>query len=256
MDSKKDLQEVYNITMEKYQHYTIFADLLRYPESDYAEKAVGCLSMLQSRYPDVVSEMQPFVEYMNSHTQDQREELYTKTFDVQPICYLDLGFVIFGEDYKRGAFLLHMQHEQKKAGNDCGTDLSDNISNVLVWYTKTDDQEIINELTVKILIPGIEKMIAEFAQARIDLKVKVLKKMHRAIIQEELNRENVYRNLVSTLLYVLKKDFENVNYKRELNAIIDLQHHNSFIEKQGVNASNANITNFEVNNLINNYKLD
>jgi nitrate reductase assembly molybdenum cofactor insertion protein NarJ len=57
------------------------------------------------------------------YTEDEYEELYTKTFDVQPICYLDLGYVIFGEDYKRGAFLLHMQEEQQKVNNDCGTDL-------------------------------------------------------------------------------------------------------------------------------------
>jgi len=242
--------------MEKYQHYKIFADLLRYPEGDYSKMAADCLAMLQSRYPDAVVEMQPFVDYMNAHTKDEREELYTKTFDVQPLCYLDLGYVLFGEDYKRGAFLLHMQHEQKKAGNDCGTDLSDNISNVLVWYTKTDDQEILNELAVKILIPGVEKMIAEFAQARIDLKIKVLKKMHRAIIQEELNRENVYRNLFSTLLHVLKKDFENVSYKKASDEIIDLQYHNSFTEKQGLKNPGEQVETIEVNNLINNYKLD
>lgn len=256
MDLKKNLQEAYNIIMEKYQHYKLFADLLRYPEENYSEKAVSCLAMLQLRYPDAAAEMQPFVDYMSTHSQDEREELYTKTFDVQPICYLDLGYVIFGEDYKRGAFLLHMQHEQKKAGNDCGTDLSDNISNVLVWYSKTNDQEILDELAVKILIPAVEKMIAEFAQARIDLKVKVLKKMHRAIIQEELNRENVFRNLFSTLLHVLKKDFENVKYKEALSPIINMQHHNSFIEKQSLNATTAQTTSAEVNNLINNYKLD
>lgn len=242
--------------MEKYQHYKLFANLLKYPGEDYLKVVADCFNMLQVCYPDAVDEMQPFVDYMNSHSRDEREEIYTKSFDVQPICYLDLGYVIFGEDYKRGAFLLHMQQEQRKAENDCGTDLSDNISNVLVWYTKADDQEILNELAVKILIPGVEKMIAEFEQSRIDLKIKVLKKMHRAIIQEELNRENVYRNLFSTLLHVLKKDFENVSYKKELDPIIDIQHHKSFIQKQGLKISAGNITNIEENNLINNYKLD
>lgn len=244
-----------------YQHYTIFADLLRYPGEDYPEKAALCLSMLKACYPDAVEEIRPFVEYINTHTKDEREELYTKTFDVQPICYLDLGYVIFGEDYKRGAFLLHMQGEQQLAENNCGTDLPDNISNMLVLYTKTKNQALLNELAVKILIPGVEKMIAEFAQARVDLKVKVLKKLHRAIIQEELNKGNVYRNVFVALLHVLKKDFEGISFEKVLNPAIDLQHHKSFFGKQSVNVDVNHLIskqslNNEVNNLFNNYKLD
>lgn len=146
--------------MRNFDHYIVFADLLRYPDGDYPAKAMKCMDILQKKYPEAAKEIMPFVDYVCTHTQDEYEELYTKTFDVQPICYLDLGYVIFGEDYKRGAFLLHMQEEQLKAANDCGTDLSDNISNMLTLFTKTDNQVLLDELAVKILIPGIEKMIA------------------------------------------------------------------------------------------------
>lgn len=234
--------------MRNYKHYIAFADLLRYPNRNYSKRANICLAILEEYYPDAAIELKPFVDYMSVHTQDEREELYTRTFDVQPICYLDLGFVIFGEDYKRGAFLLHMQEEQLRAGNDCGTDLSDNICNILTLYTKTKDQALLDELTIKILIPGLEKMIAEFKQARMELKTKILKKLHRAIIQEELNHGNVYRNVFSALLIVLKKDFENVSFKGVLDPVIDVQHHNAFFAKHSVN--------IEVNNLVNNYKLD
>lgn len=242
--------------MKNFEHYIAFADLLRYPDQEYPQKAKACLEILQKQYPDVASEIMPFVDYVTAHTQDEYEELYTKTFDVQPICYLDLGYVIFGEDYKRGAFLLHMQEEQLKAGNDCGTDLSDNICNMLTLYTKTDNQELLNELSVKILIPGLEKMISEFKQARVDLKVMVLKKLHRAIIQEELNHGNVYRNVFSALLQVVQKDFENVSFKGVLDPVIDVQHHNSFFGKQSVNNIARSLEKNSVNNLVNNYKLD
>lgn len=234
--------------MKKYNHYIAFADLLRYPAADYSERANMCLVMLEERYPEAAMEIEPFVNYMLSHTEDEREELYTKTFDVQPICYLDLGYVIFGEDYKRGAFLLHMQEEQLKEGNDCGTDLSDNICNMLTLYSKSDNQSLLDELAVKILIPGVEKMIAEFKQARVDLKVKVLKKLHKAIIQEELNHGNVYKNVFSALLIVLKKDFENVSFIAGLDPVINVAHHNTFFGKQTLN--------IEVNKLASNYKLD
>ena len=221
--------------MKNYTHYIVFDDLLKYPASNYALKAQECLAMLQKNYPEAAEEIKPFVDYMYLHSEDEREELYTKTFDVQPICYLDLGYVIFGEDYKRGAFLLHMQEEQLKANNDCGTDLSDNISNMLNLYTKTNNQALLDELAVKILIPGVEKMIAEFKQARIDLKIQVLRKMHRAIIQEELNIGNVYRNLFSALLLVLKNDFTGISFATALDTLVDIQHHNSFFGKQTLN---------------------
>ncbi len=242
--------------MKNYKHYIDFADLLRYPGKDYPKKANNCLAMLVKYYPEVADEIRPFVDYICSHTQDEYEELYTKTFDVQPICYLDLGYVIFGEDYKRGAFLLHMQEEQLKAQNDCGTDLSDNICNMLTLFTKTDNLELLNELAVKILIPGLEKMIDEFKQARVELKMKILKKLHRAIIQEELNQGNVYRNLFTALLLVFKKDFSSIKFKSILDPVIDIQHHNSFFGKQSVNIM-ANILEKNVaTNLENNYKLD
>lgn len=234
--------------MNKYNHYIAFADLLRYPAADYSERANSCLVMLEERYPEAALEIEPFVNFMLSHSQDEREELYTKTFDVQPICYLDLGYVIFGEDYKRGAFLLHMQEEQLKEGNDCGTDLSDNICNMLTLYAKSNNQDLLDELAVKILIPGVEKMIGEFKQARVDLKVKVLKKLHKAIIQEELNHGNVYRNVFSALLNVLKKDFENVSFIAGLDQVVNVAHHNTFFGKQTLN--------IEVNKLASNYKLD
>jgi len=243
--------------MKNYNHYLAFAKLLKYPSEDYSERAKECLEMLKANYPEAAAEITPYIDYVCSHSQDEIEELYTKTFDVQPICYLDLGYVIFGEDYKRGAFLLHMQEEQLRAGNTCGTDLPDNISNMLVLYSKSNDQELLDELAIKILIPGIEKMISEFKQARVELKMKVLKKLHRAIIQEELNQGNVYRNLFSALLNVFKVDFQNVDFPKVADPIVDLQHHKSFFGKQSVNTINSPLLEKnEINNLVTNYNLD
>lgn len=234
--------------MKSAELYKTFATLLFYPGNNYPETAVRCKELLKSDYPEAAELISPFTDYILSHNEDENQELYTKTFDVQPICYLDLGYVIFGEDYKRGAFLLHMQDEQLKAENDCGTDLADNISNMLILFTKSPNREFLDELAVKILIPGVVKMISEFKQARVDLKIKVLKKLHNAIIQEELNHGNVYCNVFSALLYVLKTDFAHVEVKAELEPSIDIHYHNSFFKKDSVNT--------EVNQIASNYNLD
>lgn len=224
------------------KHYTLLSKLFKYPEDGFIEDVVNCMNYLEDFYPEAAGELKVFFEYMSHCTLDERQELFTKTFDVQPICYLDLGYVMFGEDYKRGAFLLSMQAEQLKINNDCGTDLPDNICNVLTLMTKSEDDDFVEDLTWRITIPCVKKMIAEFASARIDLKVKVLQKMHRAIIQEELNRGNVYRNCFTALLEILRKDFGERTFETLETTVVSTAHHHSFFNKE--------------NHLASNYKLD
>lgn len=233
-----------------YKHYPLFAEIFRYPTEDFNEHIVRCLDVIAQKYPQLMETFKPFANYMLDKELLDQQELYTKTFDVQPICYLDLGYVIFGEDYKRGAFLLHMQQEQQNFNNDCGHDLSDNISNILTLIPKHNDQNFINDLAVDIMIPGLKKMISEFESARVDLKVKVLKKLHKAIIQEDLNQGNVYRNAIETLLKIFEYDFEIIKNEKEVSAHDEVisSNHQSFFNKNSVSR--------EVHELINNYNID
>jgi nitrate reductase assembly molybdenum cofactor insertion protein NarJ len=221
--------------VEKFKQYNLLAELFKYPSDTFVGKVAECQAMLNKNYPEAAAQLQVFSDYVNQVDDDLREELYTKTFDVQPICYLDLGYVIFGEDYKRGAFLLHMQNEQKKIGNDCGTDLSDNICNVFTLVSKHNDEHFVDELATQIIIPGIKKMIAEFESARVALKMKILKKLHRAVIQEDLNQGNVYRNCFEAVLIVLNSDFEHVRFEAVEKTDADLAHHKAFFSKDSVN---------------------
>lgn len=234
LDLKKNQLEDYN--MKNLKHYNLLSELFRYPSENFLEKLLECQSLVDTNYPEAALQLQIFTDYMSNCNADEREEIYTKSFDVQSICYLDLGYVIFGEDYKRGAFLLHMQSEQKRINNDCGFDLSDNICNVFTLMAKSDDEDFVNELTVEIIIPAVKKMIAEFQSARVDLKLKVLKKLHKAIIQEELNQGNVYKNCFEAILIVLETDFDDVVVKSgNLNKIENQEHHDSFFNKSSVN---------------------
>ena len=132
------------------QHYTLLSKLFKYPEKDYISKLDLVQKYLDEFYPIAGNELKVFSEYIHTRTLDERQELFTKTFDVQPICYLDLGYVMFGEDYKRGAFLLSMQAEQLKIDNDCGTDLPDNICNVLTLMSKSTDEKFLEDLVWRI----------------------------------------------------------------------------------------------------------
>ena len=171
------------------------------------------MSLLQTKYPDAANEMQRFVDYINSECLENIEEIFGKTFHIQAICFLDIGYVIFGEDYKRGEFLVHMKQEQQKVNNDCGEELADNLANVLELMTKTEDLDFLDELAVKVLIPALNNMLKEFDLARMELKNKILKKKHKVLIQQDIQYGNIYFNALKALLLVLEKDFQNVQFE-------------------------------------------
>ncbi len=237
------------------EHYTLMSTLFKYPTEGFMKDVKENLTFLKSNYPEAANALQVFSEYMAHCTLDEQQELFTKTFDVQPICYLDLGYVMFGEDYKRGAFLLNMQTEQLKIGNNCGTDLPDNLCNVLTLMTISTDKDFVADLTWRITIPCVKKMIAEFAMARVDMKMKVLRKMHRAIIQEELNHGNVYKNCFAALLEVLIKDFGEKEFTSAEDTVLTSAHHQSFFNKQTA-LTTISIKNSEVQEYVALQKLD
>ncbi len=217
--------------MKNREHYALLAKLFKYPEEDFMLHLKKSQDFLDGIYPVAGNELRPFSGYMKNCRPHERKELFTKTFDVQPICYLDLGYVMFGEDYKRGAFLLNMKGEQQKINNDCGTDLPDNICNVMDLMTISKEDDFIEDLVRNIFIPCVKMMIGEFETARVNLKLKVLRKMHRAIIQEELNHGNVYKNCLTALLDVLREDFGENEIVPEDENILSSSHHRAFFNK-------------------------
>lgn len=199
--------------MEANAHYHTLAKVFAYPDEAYLAHVMECQTMLDEKFPDAGNEFRRFSQFLEGHNHWQCEEIYTKTFHIQAICYLDLGYVIFGEDYKRGEFLVNMKEEQAKVDNDCGAELADNLANVLELMSRSDDREFLDELATRVLLPALKSMIAEFDDARVQLKERVLKKMHKALLQQDLEGGNIYRNALRALQMVVAKDFASVQYE-------------------------------------------
>lgn len=198
------------------EHYALMAKLFAYPGVGFAEDVQGIQTYLNEHYPEAGQTLQRFTAFTQQSDIWQMEEVYTKTFHIQAICYLDLGFVVFGEDYKRGEFLVNMKHEQAKAGNDCGNELADNITNVLTLLPMIEDREFRDELLGMIIRPALDKMLAEFESSRMELKTKALRKKHKAILQEGLQNGNVYRNVLEALQSVINTDFAELPQMQEV----------------------------------------
>ena len=145
--------------------YKYIADLFRYPTIESIKSIQCVLDFLTEKDLVLASKFEPFVKFHADKQMSDLEEQYIKTFDVQATCHLDIGYIIFGDDSKRGRFLYHMKEEQEKIGNDCGSDLADFLPNVLTLLSKIENKDFAEEISVSILLPALLKMNPKLARA-------------------------------------------------------------------------------------------
>lgn len=205
--------------MKNLEHYTLLAELFRYPNKDIKTTVTKIQQFLDTNYQEAGAEFKRFSEFIDQTTFPEIEEIFQKTFHIQAICFLDIGYVIFAEDYKRGEFLVNMKAEQEKYNNDCEGELADNLPYVLRLMPMHKDEAFINELVVMALIPALEKMLSEFDAAKTQIREKVMNKKQKVVIMEGIKDGNIYKNTLSSLIMALKKDFEGIKFEQEVEFI-------------------------------------
>jgi len=171
--------------MNQFNHYKIIADVFRYPDKDLKNWMSDFLNLTEDHFPEQLEKAGFAINKCNQMTILQQQEYYLKTFDVKAICYLDIGYVLFGEDYKRAQLLVNLQSEHKTAGIDCGSELGDHLPNVLELLSKTTDQAFAEELGYIITMPAVRFMVTKFN-----------------------NINNYYKDLLEVLLIFLQSDFK------------------------------------------------
>lgn len=166
--------------------YTHIARLFTYPSGDFQSTTAQLMVEFQEYGQSAVDEFLPVAQHFTSNPTSELQEYYIRTFDVNAACYLDIGYVLFGEESKRGQFLLNMKNEQLKADNDCGKEFSDHLPNVLTLIPKLDDILFREELVVTMLLPALRRMLGNFR-----------------------TEENSYRGLLRLLIRALEADFKD-----------------------------------------------
>ncbi len=190
-------------------NYGILADLFFYPENEsYKEKVKDIHTYLLNLVPEAADAMLPFMHFMDISSFHEMQELFLRSFDLQAITTLDIGFVLFGEDYKRGKLLVHLNQEHRDAGNDCHSELSDHLPNILNLLGKMKDIAIRNEIATRLVMPAIEKMIKEFSIEKIEKKDVVYKKHQKVILDYSVGYRMVYQTLLQALFIAMEKDFD------------------------------------------------
>ncbi len=189
------------------QDYERFARLFDYPEADYAS-LVSALAQrgwqLSPRLGQPLSDLEALLPLGDAVA---LEELYTRTFTVQPITNLEIGYTLFGEDYKRGALLANLSREHQQAGTDCGGELADHLSNVLRLLPRLEPT-LGAELVRVLLAPAVREMIREFSPERLAKKEALYKKHHKAVLEAPIGERRVaYQHALEALQALLQRDY-------------------------------------------------
>lgn len=211
-------------------HYKLLADLFQYPDGEYPQKVFDVQKFLNVNYPEANEDMDKFVELLPAHDLNRMEELYIRSFDVQSVTTLDIGYVLFGDDYKRGELLANLSREHRQADNDCGSELGDHLPNLLRLISKLDDKELIVEMIEELLVPALTKMISEFEPDRIEKKKELYKKHYKTLIESSEDGSLMYLSSLKVLDKVIRKDFSIIDKPGKKQTIDFLQSLDTEIE--------------------------
>lgn len=163
--------------------YENLADLLDYPVADWQSRCDECKELLTAERESLVRQFSLFASETQRLSLSELQELYTRTFDLSPVCALDIGYHLFGENYKRGVFLANLR--ETEAPFDLGQEhqLPDYLPVLLRLLTKLDDEELRSALIVDCMIPALEKMLKTLGEG-----------------------ENPYRHLIAAVNTKLKSE--------------------------------------------------
>ena len=199
--------------MKQRSHYRVLAALLEYPEAGYPERVREIRDALEELYPEACAELDHFLEHLPAHDLTTMQELYTRSFDVQAMTTLDVGYVLFGDDYKRGVLLANLNSEYREVDIDTGTELADHIPNLLRLMEVLKDEEVLHDLAYAILAPALLEMMREFSSDRIEKRNKSYRKHYKTLIETPAVRANaftLYAHALKALYEVLKQDFASI----------------------------------------------
>lgn len=135
--------------------YRAFAALLTYPEEDYPQHVEAGLRRAMSEWQQPLEQ---FAQSIHGLEIWELQELFTRTFDMNPVCSLELGWHLFGENYERGLLLVRMREELRRFEIHESTELPDHLTHVLELLGRMD-HDTGADFAAACVLPALKKML-------------------------------------------------------------------------------------------------
>jgi len=138
--------------------YAMLVEFLEYPNEGYGSRPEECIRVLKDSEAGVASTFAPFRDAAREMTTEQLQELYTRTFDINPVCTLEVGWHVYGEDYARGALLVKMKQQLRDHDLPESRELPDHLTHVLALLARLQGEEA-DGLASRYVLPALGKML-------------------------------------------------------------------------------------------------
>ena len=119
--------------------------LLDYPESSLLETAHESVVILEEEDFKAAEQIKKFAKFVEDTPPGRLEEIYTGTFDVNPACYIYAGYLLFGEGFKRGKFMVRLKEKFREHGFPIGNELPDHIPLLFRFLAELEGDEILTQ---------------------------------------------------------------------------------------------------------------
>jgi len=147
------------MALARSQRYDLLAAMFEYPtQGNYGALLTRCIDTLRHDCQAAVDSLAPLRDHVAGMSLEQIQELYTRTFDINPVCTLEIGWHIYGEDYARGALLVKMREQLREANLAESQELPDHLTHVIALLGRLTGDEA-DELASRYLLPGLDKML-------------------------------------------------------------------------------------------------
>ncbi len=137
------------------------AALLRYPDEECVRTFDDALAVIEVEDLELAESLAPLARSIGELSLMELEEQYTRTFDINPLCTLEIGWQLYGEDYNRGAFLVRMRSLMRHVGVEESAELPDHLAHVLPVLGRASDA-ITDDLARAFTMPAMRKMLDAF----------------------------------------------------------------------------------------------
>ncbi len=144
--------------------YALFADLMDYPTPALKEKAGECASALPAVNGKALGPFSRFRDFLEGAELSLVEELYTRTFDLQPVCPPYAGQYLFGQDMRRGMFMAKLRKLYRERNFPENGELPDHLGVMLRFVSKSPSIEEAREIVEFCLVPSFQKMVSKLAE--------------------------------------------------------------------------------------------
>lgn len=158
------------------------SELLDYPDQTLKSLVREWLKRYSPASPLAATRITDFQTAIDSLSPATLEEIYTRSFDIAPVCIPYITAYLYGdENYERGNLMHKLTDRYRESGFDPGQELPDHIR-VVLKFAPSFSQDELHELTEYCLL-------------------KPLSEMHQSLQEAE----NIYANVVAAALDMLRK---------------------------------------------------